>query len=325
MLQILVNICDKDGIYGSAAELVIETMNENEGYCQSAPQQISNGAYRMAEMLKILVQVVAPEKADRAQRIMDAMYEMEDLCQSAPQQTANGTDAAACLVELLVEQVDQDGKYADKLGGIVDEKESNNASCQGADQQSANYIYRMMEMAQIVAMVMDDKKQEVIARYWLEHYEEKTALLNEKKELEDRIDSIEQEAKALNADAELAPVRAEIKQLKKEYNECGVQELKDAQKKIDQAQAAHDALGFFKFKERKEAKAQIESATAALSNKQTEVKKAKDDIQKKINSKEREIERINEKLEAKRKEIRSGKKPAQRRIEKIDYELTCPR
>ena len=169
------------------------------------------------------------------------------------------------------------------------------------------------------------KEQAIIDQYWLEHMEEKAALLGEKKELEAKIDSIEQEAEAQNADAELAPVQDEIKLLKKEYADCGVQELKDAQKKVDQAQAAYNALGFFKFRERKEAQAEIEKANSALNSKKSEIKKAKNDIQQKIDSKEREVERINERLEEKRKQIRAGKKPAERRIEQIDEELTRPR
>lgn len=43
--------------------------------------------------------------------------------------------------------------YADLISGILDDMSTNNAKCTGAPQQSANGLYRCVELAAIIAMI----------------------------------------------------------------------------------------------------------------------------------------------------------------------------
>ena len=105
-----------------------------------------------------------------------------------------------------------------KVTAIINLMNRNDNLCQGADQQSANYLYRCIDMVQVVTNLMDDENKKRIQRYWDEHAQEHAALLAEKKENQAKIDEIERNAMAVNADGEIAAVRSEIRDLENEKN-----------------------------------------------------------------------------------------------------------
>ena len=251
MMQLLIRLLDEGGTGKSEAASVIDSLNTNERYCESSPQQIANGAYRLAEMTQVLVDTVAPHLSSQTRDIISAMNRQNNYCQGAPQQSANGTEAVACMVELLARDMDKEKKYSSDISDISQRKTRINSMCEGADQQSANYLYRTMELIQVITDLMIDGYEARTAAYWAEHAEEKQALLDKKAENLKTIGEIKAEASAVNADAEIAPIKEEIRRLTDEKNRCGQEQLDAVKKRIRAAEEEKAAIGFFKFSDKK--------------------------------------------------------------------------
>ena len=222
-------------------------------------------------MMQILANVVAPEKSWKVTATINAMNRMNSLCQGAPQQSANGFDAVADIMHEIVTELDKEGKYKFKLRMIVPHKDRNNAMCQGADQQSANYLYRTMEMVQIVTDLIADEEDRRTELYWQEHEEERQALLEAKAKDQEEIRKIEREACAVNADAEIKPIKDEIKALEKTRDSVGAEEMAQLQKELEKVRAEYNQIGFFKFKERMAAQVKVTEAERLLNAKKGEV------------------------------------------------------
>ena len=228
-------------------------------------------------------------------------------------------------MEILVGKLDKNSKYSLRLQNIVNLKERNNARCQGADQQSANYVYRMMEMNQIVTDLMMDKMDERTAKYWEEHAEEKAALLKEKQEHKDAIKAIEQEANQVNAREELEPLNRELKEMEKEMADCGKDRLAAANKAVADATREKETIGSFQFSAKKAAKEKLEDAEDSLAAAKHTVQQEKSKIQSRIDRKKNEISAIEKRVEAERQNILKGRTPHNQRISAIDKELTRQR
>ena len=220
-------------------------------------------------------------------------------------------------------------KYNSRVNTITRIKVQNNSYCQGADQQSANYMYRIIELAQVITDVFMDEEEEKAAKrfqdYWNTHTEEKKRLQDEKTELNKKISEVKKKASEVNADAEIAPLKAEINKLTKEKNGVSTAEVAKVEEEIQAKKAELQGTGFFKFSLRKELKAQLEELRYKKIGAEAEVNKAKSAIQMQIDGVQKQIDKLAEDVEKKRKAILAENTSYQGRIESIDYELTKPR
>lgn len=82
------------------------------------------------------------------------------------------------------------------MSSIISLMNRNNSMCRGADQQSANYLYRTLELLQIIAEIQLDEMDKRTARYWEEHAQEYAELITERGQLEMQVADIEKEAPA---------------------------------------------------------------------------------------------------------------------------------
>ena len=228
-------------------------------------------------------------------------------------------------MENIVRSLDKDGKYTYRLSLIVMQKDRNNSLCQGADQQSANYLYRIMDMMQIITDIMEDASEKRTKAYWEEHAEERQKLLEEKREHQAAISKIESEAWAINANDEIEPISKAIQKLETERDGIGSQELRQLQSKVHQARQELSEIGFFKFKERKAAQAKLEEAESELTEKQREVDYEKALVQRKIDDKKKQIEEINRRVTERRNVVLSQKNIHEQLVNRIDRKLTQKR
>lgn len=322
LLEVLIGHFDTDGRKRREVAGVMNHLSRNDGICQSAPQQMVNGAYRIVDMLEILVDLIAPNLNRSVSAAISAMNRMDSLTNGAPQQTANGTSTIAEITRLLVQHFDANNRYRSRLSSIVNHMERNNSLCQGADQQSGNYLYRTLEMMAIIGECMLEKVQERIDAYWREHAEQCSALEAEKAQQYTHIREIEQEAKAVNGGGEIAPLKRQIAEKVNAQKTCGQAELAEIQHRINTLTAEKSAAGFFDFKKKKALQEQIDSTTLELHAKQREIKQRQADIQKEIDSLNSQIQRIEARVESQRQAILARCKPYRARIQQIDHELT---
>lgn len=325
LLNILVKILDADQTRRGEAASIMQTMTRNENFCQNAPLQLANSAYRMTEMLRIVAELLTAGLTRQLDYLMSEMNRLDNLCQGAPQQTANAADTAATIMEMLVRQLDKDKKYGSQLSNMVSLKQRNNTLCQGAEQRTANYLYRIMEMAQIITNIIADEQQRRIEAYWEAHAEEKEALLQEKIAQQQKILEIEKEAAAVKANAELSHLKAEKATLENSIIQIGVTEMTELRKKVYEATHERDAISFFRFRQRKAAKAKIEAAQLESCKKQAEIDARKNEICREIDAKQQQIEVINQQIGNERATILKQKAPYEARIQSIDAELTRQR
>jgi len=55
------------------------------------------------------------------------------------------------MLAIIAYASDKSGKYEEIIDGILDDMSSNDIRCKGATQQTANGLYRAVEMAAVVA------------------------------------------------------------------------------------------------------------------------------------------------------------------------------
>lgn len=327
LLGVLINVLDSSA--SARVDAVIHTMNKNETYSQSAPQQIANGSYRIAEMLQILAGVYDSSLVSSADGIIATMNRMEALCQSAPQQSSNGTDASSSLVELIAKKMDKDAKYNSKISSIVRLRESNNSRCQGADQQSGNYLYRTLELAQVITDILMDAEDEKIAKkreeYWLAHPEERANLLKEREELQEKIKEIKKRADAINNDEALNALNRELQSLNSKLDNVPTTEVDKAEAAINAKKAERDALGIFKFSQRKAINLEIDGLIVKKAEEEAKVAQAKAAIQKDIDACKAKIEKIKADVQKQKDAVLAEKAPYDRKVKHINDELTRPR
>ena len=322
LLEVLIRHFDPNGSKRSAVNAVNRDLERNDNLCQSSPQQMVNGAYRIVDMLEILTGLIAPELNGGVSRAIREMNRMDGLTNGAPQQTANGTSTIAEIACLLARHFDKSGSYRYRINSIVTHMERNNNLCQGADQQSGNYLYRTVEFMGIIGECILDQVQERTRAYWEAHSEEKQALENEKRELRAKISEIEREARTVNDGGEIAPLKRQISAKEDESRRCGQNALKEIQNRIDKLKAEKSAAGFFDFKKKKAIQEQIDATENELFAKKQEIKKLQAEIQKEIDALNSQIQAIEKRVESAKAAILAKRKPFQRRIEAIDHELT---
>lgn len=322
LLEVLIDHFDENGRKRFEVSSVKRNLSRNDGLCQSSPQQMVNGAYRIVDMLQILVDLIAPNLNRSVSAAISAMNRMDGMTNGAPQQTANGTSTIAEITRQLVQHFDENNRYRYRLNGIVSHMERNNNLCQGADQQSGNYLYRTVEMLALIGECMLDKVQARTEAYWQEHAEQRSALEAEKAEQYTHIREIEKEAKAVNDGGEIAPLKQQIVEKVNAQKTCGQAELAEIQHRINTLTAEKSAAGFFDFKKRKALQEQIDSTTLTLHAKQREIKQRQADIQSQIDSLNSQIQRIEARVESQRQAILARCRPYRARIQQIDHELT---
>lgn len=325
LLDILIKLLDTNGSKTRQTASVLRLWQTNENYCQSAPQQMANGTYRIVELLQIVVELVAPELNMRVQRIINEMNRVDGLVSGAPQQTANGTDAIAIIVEMLANALDKNSRYSYRIRSIVSLKERNNALCQGADQQSANYLYRTLEMLQVMSNLYFDVVEARTAAFWEAHAELRAELESERYELRRKIREIEAEANAVNDNGEAAPIRAKINRLKRERDDFGKADLAPLESRRSELTRQLNGIGLFKLKERKVVKDQIAEVDAKIAGKNRDIAARKALFDMQIEPMQEDVKRIEARVKAEKERIMSGVKPLKSRISDIDHELTRPR
>ena len=176
-------------------------------------------------------------------------------------------------------------------------------------------------MVQIVTDLIADEEDRRTELYWKEHADERQALLEAKAKDQEEIRKIEREACAVNADAEIKPIKDEIKALEKTRDSVGAEEMAQLQKELEKVRAEYNQIGFFKFKERKAAQEKVTEAERLLNAKKGEVGKEKLRLQNKIDAKKSQIEKIEKRVENERATIRKRKEPYNEHMSYIDRKL----
>ena len=325
LLELVIKLLDKDNSKSYKTSAVIRLWNANEALCQSAPQQMANGTYRIVELLQIIVELIEPSLNSRVSRIISEMNRVDGLVSGAPQQTANGTDAIALIVEMLATAMDKESKYGYRIRSIVSLKERNNAICQGADQQSANYLYRTLELLQIMSNIYFDLVDARTAAYWAEHAAEKNALESERSDLRRQIREIEAEARAVNDGGEAAPIRTKIQNLERQRDNIGRAELNALESQRADLNSQLSAIGLFKLKERRAMKDRIGAVDAKIAGQKRDNESRKALLDMQIDPLKDDVKKIEDRVQAQKKNILSRVDPLKRRIQAIDNELTRPR
>lgn len=325
LLNVLVKLFDENGSKKWQTSSIIDLMNSNDRYCQGAPQQMANGAYRIVDMLQVIVDLKLPQIKGLVDSLISEMNRANSYCQGAPQQTANGTSAIAYITRAIATALDKGSNHSYSLSAIVSQMERNNSYCEGADQQSANYLYRTMDMLAVIADLFMDEMEKRTAKYWEEHREEKRQLLEEKQMLQSQITQIRAEANQVNDGGKSAPIRAEISRLKAKRDVIGRDDLAAIRMELDSARRDHDAIGFFKFAEKKAAKERIAEIQAQMEKKEQMFAREKAGVDIVIKEKEQQIAKIDRHTAARKNEILNRCDPLNWRIEQINEELTRQR
>ena len=230
---------------------------------------------------------------------------------------------------MLARKIDEKKKYSSLISTISKIKVQNNARCQGADQQSGNYMYRIVELTQVITNVFMDEEDEKAARrleeYWEAHSEEKAQLINERAELNKKIAEIKKQAAEINAEQEIAPLRKKINELTYKMNSVSTSAVSQATKKLKDKQDELSATGFFKFSLRKKIKAEIEELVQQKVRAESAVKKEQEVYRREIEGVQKRIDALNEDVKKKQNAVLLKKNPHENRILKINAELTKPR
>lgn len=120
---------------------------------------------------------------------------------------------------------------------------------------------RMSEVKALISAKEKEEKQQRIDAYWAEHDQEKEALVNERTDLEKRIEEIKKQIyESEKADA------PRLAELEKEKSKTIPEEIaaQEQMNKIKELQKQKAQLGLFKFKEKKEIDLQIDTVENPL-------------------------------------------------------------
>lgn len=141
----------------STVDSIINTMNSNDIICQSAPQQVANGFYRVVDMLAQLIAAVDLENKTTLgiANVLLSLHTNNISCQGAPQQSANGAYRTVDMLKILIELLDDSAARSVRVTSIMTDLSINNAMCQGAPQQMANGAYRIVDMLVVLVDIID--------------------------------------------------------------------------------------------------------------------------------------------------------------------------
>lgn len=326
LLKIVIEFFDTDNTASARTAEVISTMNRMNAMCQGAPGQIANGFYRIVEMLSILASVIAPEISSRVSAVIADMERMNRMAQSAPQQGACGSCAIANIAHAFAMHFDTEHKYAGEAQSTLTLMSRNNSMCQGADQQSANYLYRAFDFGTILAKILIDKAALRITQYWEEHTEEHQQLLEEKAQLNKQIEEIVAEANAVVPDSQkCSEIRAQIREQETARDAIGAGVIGEHERRIAALRGEKAALGFFAFGAKKRKQQEIDEAVQQKTLTASQIEADRKPYSKRIEELLAQLKSVENLAKVEKERILAKRTPLLTRIAAIDNELTRPR